>query len=70
MRETVGFAIVHAGDTVSGHVVLFATEDERVKTTRKTSNRITFVYGVVRATLQLEDKENGLYDMQDVFGLR
>ncbi|RCI69426.1 4-hydroxy-tetrahydrodipicolinate reductase, partial [Pseudomonas aeruginosa] len=50
--------------------VLFAAEGERVEITHKASSRMTFARGAVRAALWLEGKENGLYDMQDVLGLR
>ena len=69
-RETIGFATVRAGDVVGDHTVLFAAEGERVEITHKASSRMTFARGAVRAALWLEGKENGLYDMQDVLGLR
>lgn len=69
-RKTIGFATVRAGDVVGDHTVLFAAEGERVEITHKASSRMTFARGAVRAALWLEGKEPGLYDMQDVLGLR
>ena len=69
-RETIGFATVRAGDVVGDHTVLFAGEGERVEITHKASSRMTFAKGAVRAALWLQDRPAGLYDMQDVLGLR
>ncbi|WP_263144746.1 4-hydroxy-tetrahydrodipicolinate reductase [Pseudomonas sp. RIT-PI-AD] len=68
-RDTIGFATVRAGDVVGDHTVLFASDGERVEITHKASSRMTFARGAVRAALWLQDREPGLYDMQDVLGL-
>jgi len=67
--ETIGFETIRAGDIVGEHTVMFATEGERVEITHKASSRMTFAKGAVRAAKWLQDKEKGLYDMQDVLGL-
>ena len=69
-RETIGFATVRAGDVVGDHTVLFAADGERVEITHKASSRMTFAKGAVRAALWLQSRQPGLYDMQDVLGLR
>ena len=69
-RPTIGFATVRAGDVVGDHTVLFADVGERVEITHKASSRMTFAKGAVRAASWLQDKPNGLYDMQDVLGLK
>lgn len=69
-RETIGFATVRAGDVVGDHTVLFAADGERVEITHKASSRMTFARGAVRAAQWLEGQGSGLYDMQDVLGLR
>ena len=68
--ETIGFATVRAGDVVGDHTVLFANEGERVEITHKASSRLTFAKGAVRAALWLTEQQSGLYDMQDVLGLK
>ncbi len=68
-RKTIGFSTIRAGDIVGDHTVLFADEGERVEITHKATSRMTFANGAVRAAVWLEDKQNGLYDMQDVLGL-
>ena len=50
--------------------MLFAGDGERVEITHKAESRLTFANGALRAARWLMDKKNGLYDMQDVLGLR
>ena len=69
-RKTIGFATVRAGDIVGDHTVLFAGIGERIEITHKASSRMTFANGAVRAAAWIMDRERGLYDMQDVLGLR
>ncbi len=68
--STIGFATVRGGDVVGDHTVLFAGIGERVELTHKASSRATFALGALRAAKFLSSKKNGLYDMQDVLGLR
>jgi len=69
-RKTIGFETIRAGDIVGDHTVLFAAAGERVEITHKASSRMTFAQGAVRAAQWLQDKSSGLFDMQDVLGLR
>lgn len=69
-QETIGFATVRAGDIVGEHTVLFADVGERLEITHKASSRQTFAKGAVRAAQWIMGKEKGLFDMQDVLGLR
>jgi len=69
-RRTIGFETIRAGDIVGDHTVLFAGEGERVEITHKASSRMTFANGAVRAAGWLMTHQNGLFDMQDVLGLR
>lgn len=69
-RETIGFATVRAGDIVGDHTVTFAAEGERVEITHKASSRMSFARGAVRAAGWLKQQDAGLYDMQDVLGLK
>lgn len=68
--STIGFATVRGGDIVGDHTVLFAGMGERVEITHKASSRATFAQGALRAARWLADRPAGLYDMQDVLGLR
>jgi 4-hydroxy-tetrahydrodipicolinate reductase len=69
-RKTIGFSTIRAGDIVGDHTVMFADEGERLEITHKASSRMTFANGAVRAALWLREQENGLFDMQDVLGLK
>ncbi len=69
-RQTIGFATVRAGDVVGDHTVMFADIGERIEITHKASSRLTFATGAVRAAVWLTEKKAGLFDMQDVLGLR
>ncbi len=67
---TIGFATVRGGDIVGDHTALFAGTGERVEITHKASSRATFALGALRAARYLAGKNQGLYDMQDVLGLK
>lgn len=68
--NTIGFATVRGGDVVGDHTVLFAGIGERVELTHKASSRATFALGALRAAKYLADRQSGLFDMQDVLGLK
>jgi 4-hydroxy-tetrahydrodipicolinate reductase len=69
-RETIGFATVRGGDVVGDHTVSFLADGERVEITHKASSRMSFGRGAVRAAVWLNDSAAGLFDMQDVLGLK
>lgn len=69
-RGTVGFSVVRAGDIVGDHTVLFAGDGERVEITHRAESRMTFANGALRAARWVAEKRSGLFDMQDVLGLR
>jgi 4-hydroxy-tetrahydrodipicolinate reductase len=69
-RRTIGFETIRAGDIVGDHTVLFAGEGERIEITHRASSRMTFANGAVRAAGWLTGRDSGLFDMQDVLGLK
>ncbi len=69
-RKTIGFETIRAGDIVGEHTVMFAAMGERVEITHNASSRMTFAGGAVRAAGWIVEKGQGLFDMQDVLGLR
>ena len=69
-RTTIGFATVRGGDVVGDHTVSFMADGERIEITHKASSRFAFARGAVRAAVWLNARPPGLYDMQDVLGLR
>ena len=69
-RETIGFETIRGGDAVGEHTVMFAGTGERVEITHRAGSRLNFAHGALRASRWLRERESGLYDMQDVLGLR
>jgi 4-hydroxy-tetrahydrodipicolinate reductase len=67
---TVGFAVARGGDIVGDHTVFFAGPGERVEITHRSSSRATYAQGAMRAAKFVAGKPAGLYDMQDVLGLK
>lgn len=68
--SSIGFATIRGGDIVGDHTVLFAGIGERIEISHKSSSRVTYAHGSLRAARFLAGQESGLYDMQDVLGLR
>jgi 4-hydroxy-tetrahydrodipicolinate reductase len=68
--KAIGFHAVRGGDIVGEHTVMFIGEGERVEITVRSGSRATYALGALRAARFLRNKERGLYDMQDVLGLR
>jgi 4-hydroxy-tetrahydrodipicolinate reductase len=66
----IGFSTVRGGDIVGDHTVFFIGTGERVEITHKASSRMHFAQGALRAARFLNGKARGLFDMQDVLGLR
>jgi len=69
-RGIIGFETIRAGDIVGDHTVMFADIGERVEITHKASSRMTFANGAARAAGWIMGRGKGLYDMQDVLGLK
>lgn len=69
-HDEIGFSVIRAGDIVGDHTVLFAGTGERIEITHRSSSRTTYAQGALRAAKFLMQKPAGLFDMQDVLGLR
>lgn len=68
--SSIGFATIRGGDIVGDHTVLFAGIGERIEITHKAASRVTYAHGALRACRFLSGRDRGLFDMQDVLGLR
>lgn len=68
--RTIGFATVRGGDIVGDHTVLFAGIGERIEITHKSASRMPYATGSLRAARFLAAHDAGLFDMQDVLGLK
>jgi len=68
--SSIGFASVRGGDIVGEHTVMFAGVGERIEISHKSASRLSYAQGSLRAVHFLAGRQNGLFDMQDVLGLR
>lgn len=68
--ETIGFSTIRGGDVIGDHTVLFAGLGERIEITHKSASRMPYATGALRAARFLAGHRHGLFDMQDVLGLR
>jgi 4-hydroxy-tetrahydrodipicolinate reductase len=69
-RRQIGFSTIRAGEIVGEHTVLYAGAGERIEITHRAESRLNFANGALRAARWLERQDAGLFDMQDVLGLR
>jgi 4-hydroxy-tetrahydrodipicolinate reductase len=69
-RKAIGMQTIRGGDIVGDHTVMYCGLGERIEITHKASSRDTFARGALKAAMWLNGKKPGLYDMQDVLGLR
>lgn len=67
---TIGFASLRGGSVVGDHTVILAGEGERIELTHRAEDRTIFATGALKAALWGQGKGPGLFDMQDVLGLR
>jgi 4-hydroxy-tetrahydrodipicolinate reductase len=68
--KQIGFATIRGGDIVGDHTVLFAGGGERIEITHKSASRMPYAQGALRAGRYMRGRSSGLFDMQDVLGLR
>jgi len=66
----VGIHALRGGDVVGDHTVIFAALGERLELSHKASDRGIFARGALRAAQWVATRPPGVYDMQDVLGLK
>lgn len=69
-RKEIGIHALRTGDVVGEHTVSFGTIGERIELVHKAQSRDAFAKGVLRAVKFVVDAKPGIYDMQDVLGLK
>ena len=69
-KDTIGFATIRGGDIVGEHNAMFIAEGERVEIGIRSASRATYANGAVRGAKWVMQEGKGLFDMQDVLGLR
>lgn len=67
---TIGFATLRGGTVIGDHSVIFAGEGERIELSHFAGDRQLFARGAVKAALWAFGRKPGLYDMDDVLGLK
>jgi 4-hydroxy-tetrahydrodipicolinate reductase len=68
--SSIGFATIRGGDIVGDHTVLFAGTGERIEISHKSSSRVSYAQGSLRAVRFLSGRTSGLFDMADVLKLK
>jgi len=68
--EEIGVMAVRAGDIVGEHTVLFGGLGERIELVHRAHSRMNFAAGAIRAARWIMGRQPGMYDMQDVLGLK
>ena len=66
----IGIHALRGGDIIGEHTVMFAANGERLELTHQATSRDNFAIGALRAAQWVAGKQPGVYDMQDVMGLR
>ncbi len=69
-RNQIGMHALRGGDIVGEHTVSFIGQGERIELTHKAHNRDNFARGALVAARFAMTAAPGLYDMQDVLGLK
>jgi 4-hydroxy-tetrahydrodipicolinate reductase len=69
-RKEIGIQTLRAGDIVGEHTVMFGAVGERLEFIHRAHSRDNFAKGAIRAAKWIVSQKNGLYDMQDVLGLK
>lgn len=68
--DEIGVHALRGGDVVGDHTVIYAALGERIELTHKASDRQIFARGALRAAQWVVARPAGVYDMQDVLGLK
>lgn len=66
----IGFATLRGGSVIGDHTVIFASDDDRIEITHKSSSRGIYARGAVQAALWAQNQKPGLYSIQDVVKLK
>lgn len=69
-KGEIGMHALRGGEIIGEHTVEFIMDGEIIEITHKAQSRATFAAGAVRAALWVAEQPAGLYDMQDVLGLK
>ena len=68
--QEIGVQTWRAGDIVGEHTIMFGGMGERLELIHRAHSRDNFAKGAIRAAKWVINQDPGLYDMQDVLGLK
>lgn len=68
--DEVGILSLRGGEVVGEHTLYFSGKAEELIMTHRAYSREAFAQGAVNAAIWLSQNKSGLYDMQDVLGLK
>ena len=67
-KGAIGFAALRGGSVAGDHMVIFASDEERIELTHRAENRMIFARGAVKAAGWLVGRSAGRYGMDGVLG--
>jgi 4-hydroxy-tetrahydrodipicolinate reductase len=68
--KEIGIQTLRAGDITGDHTVMFGGTGERLELIHRAHNRDNFARGALKAAKWIVNQPVGLYDMQDVLGIK
>ena len=68
-KGAIGFAALRGGSVAGDHMVIMASDEERIELTHRAENRMIFARGAVKAAGWLVGQSAGRYGMDRVLGL-
>lgn len=69
-KKEIGIHAIRAGEIVGDHTVLFAGRGECIELSHRAQSRDAFAKGALLAARFLYGRKKGLYDMQDILGIK
>ena len=69
-KNKINFFITRKGDTIGKHSVLFKNKVENIELKHTAFSRELFADGALNAAVWISKKNKGLFNMQDMFGLK
>jgi len=69
-KNKINFFITRKGNTIGKHSVLFDNKIENIELKHTAFSRELFADGALNAAIWISKKNKGLFDMQDMFGLK
>ena len=69
-KNKVNFFVTRKGDTIGKHSVIFNNKIENIELKHTAFSRELFADGALNAAIWISKKNKGLFNMQDMFGLK